>query len=288
VVESLSRRDPTDPAPCYWQASVVQLLIYDTGNKQLIDSFYALSDRAVAKARRRLGRNSGDARAHFYLGMTELNRANMLGWQQRAVPAFQVLLRVTPHLRAALAIDSSLTDAWFGLGVVEYFKASADRYIGGLGLLGSKSKAYQLVAAVADSECLLQPAAQFLHAYMLKQDGDVDGSVRRLRDVLQRYTGNRTALRMIRDAQYQGGRLSDAVATGRFIEQAVLRDCPGSRYALAENWVVCGKAFAQADQSDSARVKFARVIAWEYCKDEVPWLTQYVREARRWLGRLRT
>jgi hypothetical protein len=288
VVEALSRRNPTDPAPCYWQASVVQLLIYDTGNKQLIDSFYSLSDRAVALARRRLSCDPDDAPAHFYLGMTELNRASLLGWQQRAIPAFRVLLRVTPHLRAALAIDSTLNDAWFGLGVVEYFKASADRYIGGLGLLGSRSKAYRLVAAVADSECLLRPAARFLHAYMLKQDGDIDGSVRRLGELLQQYPGNRTALRMIRDAQYQGGRLSDAVATGRCIEQAVLRDCPGSRYALAENWVVCGKAFAQARESDSARVKFARVVAWEYCKGDVPWLTHYVSEARRWLGKLRT
>ena len=67
VVRAMSSSDTTDPAPYYWLASITQLLIHDSGNKRLIDSFYALSDRAVAKAQKRLGRNSRDAQAHFYI-----------------------------------------------------------------------------------------------------------------------------------------------------------------------------------------------------------------------------
>jgi tetratricopeptide (TPR) repeat protein len=286
VVRAMCRRDTTDPAPYYWQASITQLLIHDSGNKQLIDSFYVLSDRAVAKARDRLSRNSCDAQAHFYIGVTQLNRANLLAWQQRTLPAFKTLLGVMPQLRAALADDPTLSDAEFGIGVVEYFKANADRYVFGLGLLGSRKKAYQLVKTVADRECLLQPAAQFLHAYMLKEDGDYSGAVRSCQTLLLQYPCNRAALRLIRDAQYQGGMLSSAVATGRFLEQEVLRACPGSRYSLSENWIICGKAFAEAGQRDSARVRFDRVIAWEPYAGEVPWLANYVREARQWRKKL--
>jgi hypothetical protein len=286
VVEAMSRCDTTDPAPYYWQASITQLLIYDSGNKQLIDSFYALSDRAVAKARGRLRCNSGDAQAHFYVGVTQLNRANLLAWQQRRFSAFRTLLGVTPQLRAALANDTTLADARFGMGVIEYFKANADRYVFGLGLLGSRQKAYQLVKTVADRECLLQPAAQFLHAYMLKEDGDYAGAVRSCQVLLFRYPRNRTALRMMRDAQYKAGMLSDALATGRLVEQEVLRACPGSRYALSENWIMCGKAFAEAGLGDSARASFDRVIAWEQYAGDVPWLANYVREAKRWRKKL--
>ena len=286
VVRAMCRCDTTDPAPYYWQASITQLLIYDSGNKQLIDSFYALSDRAVATARTRLSRNSGDAQAHFYIGVTQLNRANLLAWQQRRLPAFRTMLGVMPQLRAALADDPTLTDAEFGIGVIEYFKANADRYVFGLGLLGSRKQAYQLVKAVADRECLLQPAAQFLHAYMLKEDGDYAGAVRSCQTLLIRYPCNRTALRMIRDAQYKGGKLSDAVATGRLVEREVLRACPGSRYALSENWIICGKAFAEAGLCDSARARFDRVIAWEPYVGEVPWLSNYVREAKQWRKKL--
>ena len=286
VVRAMRECDTTDPAPYYWQASITQLLIYDSGNKQLIDSFYALSDRAIAKARNRLSRDSRDAQAHFYIGVTQLNRANLLAWQQRRLPAFRTMFAVVPQLRAALAADSTLADARFGIGVIEYFKANADRYVFGLGLLGSRKKAYQLVKAVADHECLLQPAARFLLAYMLKEDGDYAGAVRSCQTLLLRYPCNRTALRTMRDAQYKGGMLSDAVATGRFIEQEVLRACPSSRYALSENWIMCGKAFAEAGQSDSARARFDRVIAWEPYAGEVPWLSNYVREAKRWRKKL--
>jgi tetratricopeptide (TPR) repeat protein len=286
VVEAMSRCDTTDPAPYYWQASITQLLIYDSGNKQLIDSFYALSDRAIAKASDRIRCNPGDAQAHFYVGVTQLNRANLLAWQQRRLSAFKTLLGVMPQLRAALANDTALADARFGVGVIEYFKANADRYVFGLGLLGSRDKAYQLVKAVAERECLLQPAARFLYAYMLKEDGDYAGAVQSCQVLLQKYPGNRAALRTMRDAQYRGGMLSDALATGRFIEQEVLRACPGSRYALSENWIICGKAFAEAGQLDSARARFDRVIAWEPYAGEVPWLSNYVREAKRWLRKL--
>jgi len=198
----------------------------------------------------------------------------------------RTLFAVTPQLRAALADDSTLADARFGIGVIEYFKANADRYVFGLGLLGSRQKAYQLVKAVADRECLLQPAARFLYGYMLKEDGDYVGAVRSCQNLLIQYPCNRTALRMMRDAQYKAGKFSDAVATGRIVEQEVLRACPGSRYALSENWIICGKAFAGAGQDDSARVRFDRVIAWEPYAGEVPWLANYVREAKQWRKKL--
>ena len=278
--------DPSDPAGLYWRASLIQLLNYDSVDKSLADSFHALSDRTVALCRGNLQRNPDDALAHFYLGMIQLNRATFLGWQQRGLSAFKVLFGVAPQLNAALAADPTLTDAQLGIGVVEFFKAGANRYVLGLSLFGSKKKAFRLVTPVADQDGALQPAAQLLLAYMLKEDGDCAGAVRYCRKLLDRYPDNRTALRLMRDAQYRGGMLSAALATGRRVEQEVLRATPGNRYALSENWVVCGKAFAQLGQTDSARVRFDRVIAWEQYADEVPWLPDYVREAKQWLKKL--
>jgi tetratricopeptide (TPR) repeat protein len=286
ITSAAIARDASDPAGYYWQAGILQLLVHDSGNRQFADSFYVLSDKAVAKARERLSLDPGDAQAHFCFGMTQLNRADLLTWQQRSLAGFRVLFEVTPHLNTALANDSSLTGARLGIGAVEYFKTSADRYVLGLGLLGSRKRAYRLVTAVADSEGMLQPAAQFLLAYMLKEDGDCDGAVRYCQKLLEQYPGNRTAMRLMRDAQYRGGMSSAAIATGRRIEQEVLSACPGNRYALSENWIVCGKAFARLGQSDSARERFDRVISWEPYIGEVPWLSHYVREARQWRKKL--
>jgi len=278
--------DTSDPAGFYWQASVIQVLTLDSGDKRLADSFHVLTDGAVARARSRLRQNPHDADAHFYLGMAQLNRSSMLAWQHRVLAALLTLFGVRSHLNAALADAPSLTDARLGLGIIEYFRASAGRYVPGLGILGSKEKAYSLVTAVAEDSGMLSPPAQFMFAFLLKEDGDYAGAIRECRRLLERFPGNRTAMRTMRDAQYRAGMFADALATGRLVEQEMLRAFPGNRYALSENWTVCGMAFAGLGQNDSARARFERVVAWEQYAGEVPWLASYVREAKRWLRKL--
>jgi tetratricopeptide (TPR) repeat protein len=232
-------------------------------------------------------RNSRDAEAQFYYGMTQLNRARLLGWQQRALPALRTCFDVNPHLNAALALDPSLTGARLGLGVIEYFKVSAGRYVPLLGgVFGSRKKAYSLVTAVADDEGIMGPTAQFLLAYMLKEDGDCAGALYHCRKMLARYAGNRLVMRHMRDALFKAERYSEAVQVGAEIESVLPRASSGDKYALSENWIVCGKAYARLGDKVEARERFDRVIAWEPYQEDVPWLAQYVREAKQWRAKL--
>ncbi len=278
--------DPSDAAGYYWQAGIIQLLIYDSGRGGLADSFFALSDRAVALCQQRFDRDPGDAQAHFCYGMTQLNRASFLGWQQRPLPAFKVLLGVAPHLNAALARDSSLTDARLGLGMIEYFKAASTRYTLGLRLLGSREKAYALIRPQADGGGVLAPAAQVMIAYMLKEDGKYEAALGYCRRLLAVYPSNRSARRMMRDALFKAGRYDAAVQVGAELDSAILRVFPDDKYCIAENWVVCGKAYALMGKKEEARVRFDHVVAWECYQADVPWLPNYVREAKQWRKKL--
>ena len=278
---------PSDPAGYYWQANGLQLVINDLGRGGLIDSFYRLSDRAVALCRERLSRNPDDAHAQFYYGMTQLNRARMLGWQRRTLTALRTCFDVNPHLNAALAIDPSLTDARLGLGVIEYFKVSASRYVPGLGrMFGSRNKAYRLVTAVADGDGMMSTSARFLLAFMLKEDGDCVGALCQCHKLLGRYEGNRLVMRHMRDALYKAERYSEAVRVGAEIDSALAGVGSDDKYAMAENWIVCGKVYALMGIKKEARERFDRVIAWEPYQDDVPWLAHYVREAKQWRAKL--
>jgi len=279
-------RDPSDPAGYYWQAAIIQLLINDSGRGGLVDSFFALSDRAVALCRQRLGKKPEDSQAHFYYGMTQLNRSSFLGWQQRGLPAFKVMLEVAPHLNAALARDSSLTDARFGLGMIEYFKASSDRYTLGLRMLGSRKKAYAVIKPLADGNGQLKAAAEMMMVYMLKEDGDYDAALGYCRQLLASYPGNRSVLRLMRDALFKAKRYSAAVQVGVEIDSALPKAFPDNKYGMAENWIVCGKAYALMGKKEEALVRFDRVIVWEPYQADVPWLPHYVREAKQWRKKL--
>ncbi len=277
--------DRSDPTACYWQAAILQLMIDDSGRGRLADSFFSLSDRAVALCRQRLLRNRGDAQAHLYYGLTQINRASFLGFQQRLVPALRALLDVTPHLNAALALDSSLTDARFGLGLIEYFMAKSDRYLPGL-RLGSRRKAYSLVRPLADGTGLRKPAAEMVVAFMLKEDGHYDAALGYCRQVLAAYPGNRSALRLMRDILFDARRYADVVQVGAELDSSLLHAFPDNRYGMAQNWVVCGKAYALMGEKTRARELFNRVIAWESYQGDVPWLPQYLRQAKWWRARL--
>jgi tetratricopeptide (TPR) repeat protein len=286
VVRDRLQMDPSDPAGPYWEASVLQMLMYDSGNRLHAEAFYRASDRALELSRRRLRRNPRDARAHLYYGMAQLNRAYFLGWQQKSVSAFSTLLDVSRHVNAAAADPATAIDSRVGAGAVEFFRASADRYLLGAGLFGSRKRAVAMVKSAADQGTVLKPAAEFLLAYMLKESGDYDGAAMYCRRLLETYPGNRAALRLLRDTYLAEGRCSEAVATGELLEKSIPAAFPLNRYGISENWIICGKAYAQLGRRDSALARFDRIIAWEPFQSQVPWLPNYVREAKRWKRKL--
>jgi tetratricopeptide (TPR) repeat protein len=189
-------------------------------------------------------------------------------------------------LNAALERDSSLTDARLGLGMIEYFKAASTRYTLGLRLLGSRKKAYAAIRPVADGEGLLKPAAEVMIAYMLKEDGDYEAALGYCRRLLAVYPGNRSAQRLTRDALFKGGQYAAAVRVGAELDSALPKAFTDDKYCIAENWVVCGKAYALMGMKEEARARFNRVIAWEPYQADVPWLPHYVREAKQWRKKL--
>ncbi len=279
-------RDRSDPAAYYWQAAMLQLLINDSGRGALADSFYALSDRAVALCRKRLDQNPEDAPAHLYFGLTQLNRASFLGWQQKIVSALNVSLKVASHLNAALARDSSLADARLGLAMIDYMRAMSSRYTLGLQLAGSRSRAYADIKPLADGNGPYRDAAQMMMAYMLKEDGDCDGCVGYCRQLLIQYPGNRGTLRMMRDALYKARRYASAAKVGAELESAIPVAFSDNKYGMAENWLVCGQAYAQMGDRAKARERFDRIVGWEPYQANVPWLPHYVREAKKWQAKL--
>lgn len=286
ITSAAIQADPTDPAGYYWQAAVLQLLINDSGRGQLADSFFGLSDHTVKLCRERLDKDPDDAQAHLYFGMTQLNRSSFLGWQQRKMSAAKAMLNVTPHLDAALRRDSSLVEARLALGMIDYYKATSSKYTLGLHLMGSRKRAYTIIRPLANMGGPLKVPAEMMLAFMLEGDGEYDSALCYCQQVLAAYPGSRSTLRMMRDMLFKAGRYDEAVQIGAVLDTAIPRAFPDDKYCIAENWDVCGKAYARMGKKDEARERFNRVIAWEQYQDCVPWLPRYVSESKQWRKKL--
>lgn len=279
-VSAMVRSDTADPAGVFWQACLLQMLIYDSGNTALIDSFYRTTDRVVALCRKRREQNPRDVRARLYWGLAELNRANCLSWQGKKFAAFMTMLRVPAHLRQVVGMEPEVYDAQFGLGVIEYFKATADRYCFGLGLIGSRERAYALVRSAQTRAVLMQPMAEFLLGFMMKEDGFYEGAIRCCERLLARYPDNRSARRLLRDIYLDMGRYREMLELARRLEQDIRRAFPENRYGLSENWLKMAYGWERIGAYDSVCAYSERIIAWERYQDRVPWLKNYVREAK--------
>lgn len=272
--------DSLKPAVAFWRAALVQLELYDSGNPVLADSFYTLSDRAVVACGRRLADEPKDPTAHALLGMTQLNRANLFAWQKQRWQALRVLLGVERHFRRALELDSTQADARLGLGTTEYFRATIDRYLLGLKLFGSRARAYRLVEDAVAADPGLADAGDLLLAYMRKEDGDYREAASHCANVLERHPGNRTALRMLRDVRREAGEFRAVLELGREIDSSISVAFPRNRYGLAENRLAMAKAWRGLGRTDSLVACCDRIIAWEPYRDSVPWLPDYIAEAR--------
>ena len=284
-IESVLARDSTDPAGPFWQASFIQTLLYDSGERGLVDSFYSVTKQAEELCRQRLSRDERNARAHFYLGMTRLNLANCQSWEQKKSAALRTMLGVQGEMRAALKLDPELTDACFGLGMVEYFRAQGNKFVLGLGLFGSKGKAYDWLRKAEQGSGLLSTSATSSLAWIMGQDRKFDSAIARCEQLLARYPGNRTVMRMMRDIYYSKGDYVKALALGARLEKSIRASFADNKYGLSENWIVSAKCWEGLSQTDSACALAERVMDWEEHQDDVPWLPNYVRDARALLDR---
>lgn len=276
----LIEQDKNDPAGLFWEACLLQMLIYDSGNVGLLDSFYRMSDRVVALCRKRLEHSADDSRTLLYWGLAELNRANCLSWQNRKLSAFMTMLKVPGIFHQALVRDRELTDALFGLGVIEYFKANADRYFFGLGLIGSRERAYALIQEVERKGILTTPMAAFLLGFMMKEDKLYAGSVKWCKKLLNRYPDNRAVRRLLRDVYLAMGSCEQSLKIARGLEHDIQNAFPDNLYGQSENWLKMAYAWEKLSQPESVCVYSERIIARERFQDRVPWLRNYVREAK--------
>lgn len=274
------RLEPGSPSACYWQACLTQMLIYDSGNSSLVDSFYRMTDATARVCREASRRDPEDPLPYFYLGIAELNRANLQSWQQRKLAAFRTLLRVTPNLSRARRLDGEMVDALFGLGVVEYFKASANRYVFGLKLFGSRTRAYDLLWEVQQRGRLLQPTAEFMLGFMMKEDRDFEGAVACCQRMLNAYPESRSARRLLRDIYLDMGDYDRALDVGHYLERDIREAWPENYYGMAENWLKLATAYELVGDRKWAKYYADLIISYEPWQDQIPWLPNYVREAR--------
>lgn len=223
--DALAARHPRHPAgPFYRGVSTYQRWIAE--GMRSTGTFHAFeADSEAAEAAARALMAESPAEAHYYLGAT-------LGFRARANVARRNFLRALPdgsaavkHLKKALALDPTLSDARLGMGMFHYFAARMPS--------GAKPFAYLLIGegadrklglselwSVAETTGIARMEARSVLAVILSKDEEADweGADRLLAELTERYPHNPI---------YRLRRAYVAERRGRFDEAVALADPDG-------------------------------------------------------------
>jgi len=129
---------PEEPMGYFFIAVAFQSLIDDYRHEAFKPEFEKYIDTAIAKGEKRLEENQNSAEHCFYLGGAHGYRGIYRSFRGNWWGAFRDAWRAKPLLEKALELDSTLYDAYLGLGAYHYWGSIKAKLLSWLPFIGDE------------------------------------------------------------------------------------------------------------------------------------------------------
>lgn len=182
--------DVLDATATWWQ------ILLDPESRALDSEFAAADERAIKSAEAWTEREPENAEAHFYLGAAYAARVQWRVLRDEKLAAARDGKRIKQALDRAIALDPDLEDAYFGVGLYQYYAdmaPTAAKVLRFLLLLpgGNKTEGLAKMLRARSHGRLLQGEADYqLQIIYLWYEHRVDRAVALLGSLRDRYPGN--------------------------------------------------------------------------------------------------
>jgi len=123
LFKTIEKTEPNHPAGYFFHAATLQTQMMDYERYDLESQFFSLLEKTIQLAKQDIRRNSQNAWAHFFLGGAYGYQAFYRAKQNKLLEAFKKVTKSVHTLRRAIQIDSTLYDAYLGLGSYLYQKS---------------------------------------------------------------------------------------------------------------------------------------------------------------------
>jgi tetratricopeptide (TPR) repeat protein len=251
-------------------------ILLDPESRALDEQFSTQADAAIRSTEAWAAREPQNAEAHFYAGAAYAARVQWRVLRNERLAAARDGKRIKQALERAIALDPDLDDAYFGIGLYQYYADVAPTAAKMLRFLlmlpgGDKVEGLARMKRARVHGKLLQGEADYqLQILYLWYEGRADLAVEVLQSLRERYPGNPLFAAQLADVQdrYQHD-ITASLATWRAL-LAAARDQRVNEAALAEVQARLGVA-RQLDalaETDRALDQLRLVLD---AKPEKPW-----------------
>jgi tetratricopeptide (TPR) repeat protein len=182
--------DVLDATVTWWR---IQL---DPGNRELDEDFSASIEKAIASTEAWADREPDNAEAHFYVGAAYAARVQFRVLRDEKLAAARDGKRIKQALERAITLDPDLDDAYFGVGMYQYYADVAPASAKVLRFLlmlpgGNRTEGLARMLRARAHGRLLQGEADYqLQIIYLWYEHRIDQAIALLESLRDRYPGN--------------------------------------------------------------------------------------------------
>ncbi len=267
---------PERPEGYFFKTALRQLNMFDEGSEELKEEFYQYHHLTLNRA---LCQNDD-----FYQGASYLYRAVFEGWRKNYWSALHFGLKARRLLKNSLKKNPQPNGAHLGLGLIEYFRARASRYLTGLSLFGSVNKGIEEIKR-ATADRYFDVTAAYALSYLLVQEKQFVTAESILHNLLSRYPKNRTFLRLLRDLYFYSHSFEQSIKIGEELLE-IYKRYPKKVSPISENQLILARAYYALGNKEKAKENLLAILRVKKGNGYIR-LADYQEEAREYLRRWR-
>ncbi len=238
----LIKKAPEHPRGYFLLAATIQSKSMDFETDKWENDFIILLSKTENAARNMLQKDNKDVWAHFYLGSALSYRAFHDGKKRKYVSAFKRGLAGISELNDVIKIDSTMYDAYLGIGSYKYWRSKFTRYIDWLPLIKDERElGIEMVKLAAEKGTYTKYAAINALVWISIDHGNVSEALQWALKGLNKYPNSRFFLWGVAKTYFNLQQYENAIKYYQFILNTVQQEELNNHY----NEIICYYKLAQ-------------------------------------------
>lgn len=191
----LQQRFPDHPVGYFFQAAVEQTRMMDYERYDREQLFLSLVNKTIELAKQKIATNDKNAWNYFYLGSSYGYLSFYRSKQQKYLEAYQAGRRSVDALSMAIAKDSTLYDAYLGLGTFKYYTSKLKRYFSWLPVVtDSRREGIEMIERAMNEARFSRYSAINLYCWIQVEEQEYLRGLQIVESVLQKFPDSRVFL----------------------------------------------------------------------------------------------
>jgi tetratricopeptide (TPR) repeat protein len=192
LYRGLIHKYPEHPIGYFYVGASIQAKMLDAEDFTEKDEFYRLMDHTIFLADSLQTKTMDDAWILFYEGFSFLYRSFMKSKEGRWFPAYRDALKGVRHLEESIKIDSTMYDAYFGVGSFKYWKSARTNFLLWLPLIkDEREKGIQMIKTAIDKGQFVRLIAKDQLAWILMNAGEKQEALKISLENIQKFPDSR-------------------------------------------------------------------------------------------------